>query len=244
MPQFRTSQEAATWLKTQGLADFVAVEGYDVRLVNQAAQALNDARRRNPGFTLDWFGDEKKVGELLAERLRPIIEQDVRRLMPREIFSEAEIRGTIEQRLDIWRSQSLGNAMAAYQRVATTTGTQAELVGRGIQLNSRWFQDYDTYMRELQRGRDAGWMGPGSVNPRYILDHEIGHHYEVWNDEPMKQLWTEAQSSGNFVSSYAATDIKEFVAEGWADFLNNPTPTAQGQAIGEYIETWLKRRKM
>lgn len=89
-------------------------------------------------------------------------------------------------------------------------------------------------------------VGTGSL--KAVLDHEIGHllHYAEMSDAD--QLTAAARTymnkggvwvAGN-LSSYAMTNTREFIAEAWSEFLNNPSPRAVAVDIGKAILAFMR----
>ena len=92
-----------------------------------------------------------------------------------------------------------------------------------------------------------------STRPRSVLDHEIGHQLDdmlgiskmpevqnlitsLTNEQITANLSRNSWKNGN------SNPHREFVAEAWAEYCNNPTPRPIAKTIGQLIESEYKKR--
>lgn len=95
----------------------------------------------------------------------------------------------------------------------------------------------------------------GCNTVKSIFDHELGHKMDemlsLYTDADFKKIFDPAKAKGeqwitDNLSHYAYdsrrfrqvnyTPEKEFIAEAWSEYLNNPQPRAIAKAVGELIE--------
>lgn len=75
-----------------------------------------------------------------------------------------------------------------------------------------------------------------------VINHEIAHFidekHQISQRDDIKKLFKGFKSSENLrkLSSYAATNIKEFVAEGWSEYKSSDSPRWYAKRIGRIIE--------
>lgn len=111
----------------------------------------------------------------------------------------------------------------------------------GIAVNRKFGADVDAFKRELARNVANGYHPPGGDTIRSVVDHELGHQLDnllgLSQDEEIKRLYLEALQAGikNQVSEYAGKNRQEFIAEAWAEALNNPQPRAVATRIAQII---------
>ena len=104
-------------------------------------------------------------------------------------------------------------------------------------------------MLEASLKRDAAsqFHPIGCDTIRSILDHEIGHQIDdllsLSNNKVLvayhSSLTNEEISSG--LCRYAwknssPVPIREFIAEAWSEYVNNPEPRKISKTVGEFIE--------
>jgi hypothetical protein len=111
----------------------------------------------------------------------------------------------------------------------------------------------------------ADQFHPAGCNSlKSAVDHEIGHaiysKYDLDNNKDIqsyykkqrKQVYAEMDAAGNItkpssggysgirttLSSYANTNVKEYVSEAWSEYRNNPHPREAATHIGKIIDTY------
>jgi len=78
-----------------------------------------------------------------------------------------------------------------------------------------------------------------------VVDHELGHSLDyklgISDDSKIKSLFDSYVKTGSQkdLAQYAKKNIREFVAEGWAEYLNSPNPRPLSRQIGEIVEQYL-----
>ena len=105
----------------------------------------------------------------------------------------------------------------------------------------------------------------GTDSIKGLIDHEIGHwidnSYWIREDERIKKLfdafhmedeWYTPPSGlgivygsprmGPDLSNYANRNIKEFIAEGWTEYRNNPNPRSLSEEIGNIIMEHVQKK--
>lgn len=111
----------------------------------------------------------------------------------------------------------------------------------GIAVNKKYGADVDMFKRMLIRDTDAKWHPVGADSIRSVVDHEMAHQLDdllgLHLDIEVIAAYKAAKLKGitDEVSSYANKNIKEYIAECWAEVCNNPAPRAHARAIGEIV---------
>ncbi len=77
------------------------------------------------------------------------------------------------------------------------------------------------------------------------INHELGHVIDnilgVNRDKRIKYMYKQnLNNMSKYLSEYAETNIKEFIAEAWAEYTTSPTPRKLATAVGKIIESKLK----
>ena len=90
------------------------------------------------------------------------------------------------------------------------------------------------------------WHPQGCDTIKSIFDHEIGHQLDyalnLRNNKHMINLYNSISKFNKSVglSMYSNYSIKEFIAEGWTEYINNPYPRDIAMKIGKIIKKELE----
>ena len=122
---------------------------------------------------------------------------------------------------------------------------------RGIAVNKKWGADPKAFSDGLASDVESNWHPVGTDSIKAVVDHELGHQLDALldlsQDAEIFALWNEGQQAiagvplalttlAAGLSRYATTNIKEMIAEGWAEYRNNPQPREMATRIGEIVE--------
>ena len=101
----------------------------------------------------------------------------------------------------------------------------------GIAYNEAWGKKASVgkFRAALARDVQSQWHPVGTENLRSVMDHEIGHQIDFMlglSDNPqIQKLFNEnRENMSEVLSAYGNKNIAEFIAESWAEYINNPTP--------------------
>jgi len=72
------------------------------------------------------------------------------------------------------------------------------------------------------------------------MDHEIGHQIDYMlelsrNPEFLKLYRENKPNIKEVLSAYGGKNIAEFIAESWAEYINNPTPRPLAKQVGDLM---------
>lgn len=115
----------------------------------------------------------------------------------------------------------------------------------GVTFNKAW--DYSKMKKALSEDVKTKFHPVGCDTVRSVLDHEIGHQLDdllgISKNSTIIDLFNSLskQEITDKLSRYAWDNsnrlkIREFIAEGWAEFCNNPNPRPIAKQIGEVIK--------
>lgn len=111
----------------------------------------------------------------------------------------------------------------------------------------------DTVQNSLDYDLKTKWHPDGCNTVKSVFDHELGHKIDetlgLNSDPEFLKIFEEAEKEGkeyikDNLSAYAykqseATDSydpkKEFIAEAWSEYLNNPNPRPIAKSVGDLI---------
>lgn len=112
----------------------------------------------------------------------------------------------------------------------------------GIVVNNKWGKDVETFVKALESDVKVGWHPIGCGTIASVFDHEIAHQIDyatgLRDNQEMKALWASLgkEDVEKGLSRYAATNINEFIAEGYAEYCNSKEPREIAKKIGSIIK--------
>lgn len=117
----------------------------------------------------------------------------------------------------------------------------------GIRFNEK-FKTKKNIEENLSRSSQAGWHPEKCNTLKSVVDHEFGHAIEYHVSEKSRTRGSKsyedlkdyyrglsATDIKEGLSRYAVTNFKEFVAEGYSEYKNNPNPRPISQKIGKLL---------
>jgi len=150
----------------------------------------------------------------------------------------------IESLAKKWASKSVGKVgsnVLAFASDTTITGIEEIKRFSGIFVNNK-YADYALMTKEAEKSVKAKFHPVGTNSVKATFDHEVGHQLDYalgLNKHPdivkLYRSMSKAEIKEN-LSDYANTNIKEFIAEAYSEYLNNPQPRDIAKQIGEIIE--------
>ena len=123
----------------------------------------------------------------------------------------------------------------------------------GVAFNEKYStKDLEKLNHSLKRSLETKWHPPGCDTIKSIFDHEYGHQLDyllklrknpevialreqVYRDGPGNLPGSRKLNMTNAVSGYAHENIAEFIAEAWAEALNNPEPRPVAKRLAEIV---------
>lgn len=112
----------------------------------------------------------------------------------------------------------------------------------GIVVNNKWGENAEAFIKALESDVKSGWHPHGCGTIASVFDHEIAHQIDyatgLRDNKAMKALWESLSKEDveKGLSRYGASNIKEFIAEGYAEYCNNDEPREIARKIGSIIE--------
>ena len=224
----KTAKAAAEWAVKHNLADHADYTGIKPEVANAWNKSLFEHLQDFPELRKN----QAFVGTAQAQ-LR--LDTVVRRA---RIVKEAVKNGIPVATAEQWAAHLIkvpkmkGNAYAQSMH-----GDGAP----GVSVNLKFGKNPAAFTKTLESDVKTGWHPVGCDTIRSVVDHEFGHQLDdllgVSLDPRVKILYKESMAQGmrKSVSGYAATNINEFIAECWAECLNNPSPRPTAKAIGNII---------
>lgn len=118
---------------------------------------------------------------------------------------------------------------------------------KGLTMSKNGFKNSRKLKRELEKDVKVKYHPVGCDSIKSVIDHEFGHAldsiYNLRENKDILMLYRELIRKDLIIDSlseYGEHSIKEFIAESWAEYLNNPEPRRVSVIVGGIIEGYFK----
>ena len=112
----------------------------------------------------------------------------------------------------------------------------------GIAFNEKWgsVSSVQKLKDSIKKDVRMRYHPEGTEALRSVMDHEIGHQIDYMlnlakNTQIVKLYKQNKPEMTQNLSTYAKKNIKEFIAESWAEYINNPTPRPLAKQVGDIM---------
>lgn len=225
-----SAKAAGEWAMKNNLVDQADYAG----IKPEVANAWNESLFRHLQEFPELRANQRFTGTAQAQMAlwrEKTIQANLDRLRTsRPDLDEAMLRARLEQQV---KARKIDSRVWAHSTRDPTVS--------GVAVNKKWGADVDGWKRSLAANVQARFHPPGCDTIRSVIDHELGHQLDsllsLAQDAEVKAAFNEARSHGMQlqVSKYAGTNIQEFIAEAWAESLNNQAPRTYAARIAAIV---------
>lgn len=216
-------------------ASVVQLDGFDVRVAHDMADALNDAKRDFPDLKISYFGScQSQAASMrsdLTEYYRDYFKGCKQHWTDEQY--EAAVKFNVERYVhDYLELDDTDGTFAWSLNVENSDPTAGEL-GKysGVAVNLDFASNYEDFKQSKVQNVQDRFKPIGCETPRATMDHELGHEIDRLVGaarDPQIQKWyqemLQCNNAESVLSGYAKTTIYEFIAEGYSEYRNNPKP--------------------
>jgi hypothetical protein len=228
--------------------------GCDITTTNEWNKSIADTISEFPELkkNLNFVGSMQARNKLIEKAWTEYYEQDLRANSPglndREVKYHAKLKTTLEMKKTAYKIPD--NAAAGS---VAETGLLKPF--SGIIQNANFGGDSNQYISALKYDVGIKKHPVGCDTIKSVVDHEFGHQLnnllKISENNDIRKLYSGKTHDEltNGLSRYSWDNpnpepINEFIAEGWAEYRNNPNPRPIAKKIGKTIEkenaTWIK----
>jgi len=231
----KTAKLAAKWAMDNDLVDFADYGKIDAAVANAMNQSLFEHLREFPELRTN----QKFVGTAQQQfkRWRELSIADYVAKLKDNGISEDIAQQYAERMIKPLKMK--GNAFAHSWKQAQVSG---------IAVNEKWGKTPVDFNEALALSVRSSFHPIGCDTIKSVVDHELGHQLDdllgLDAMDEVRTLYKEALRAGikEEVSGYAGKNIKEFIAECWAEALNNETPRKYAKEVSAIIRSEYRRR--
>lgn len=236
----KTVKEAEKFAIDNDLARVVKFGKLDVAIANEMNQSMLENIERMPALKgrMSFIGSAQENGRL---------------------WNEGNFQFTLFQVRSKYPEKSAEEKYAIAKKYAKKTKTSGKTYAFARDKNTGWDSDFfedvdgiayneawgkkasvDKFKASLARDVENKWHPVGTDSLRSVMDHEIGHQIDYMlklskNPELQKLFRENRENMGEVLSRYGNKNIAEFIAESWAEYINNPTPRPLAKQVGDLM---------
>lgn len=235
-----------------GLRD-AGYNGLDPIVANQMNQSIHEHIVDFPELQnqLKFSGTMQERNSRMREDLRKSEYQELLKNNPR--ISEGRLRDAAASNVRTMTADLTPRKNSRAQSLFSQTDVVRDY--NGITTNARTKQSAKSIEKGLKLESMSKWVPKGVTNMKGITDHELGHQLDnmlgISDIDEIKELFDTRthEEIKNELSEYSfnnnnPNDYSEMIAEGWAEYRNNPKPRPMANKIGKTIENEYKKQKL
>ena len=228
-------------------------KGCDVETANEWNRGLKDSFDRFPELkkNFGFVGEAHERRELYKQRIQKWYEDELRKKYPHlhadNITEEAKKRATS------WMRKTYTVSKTTYATSWNKISGNIDVHLSGVVVNKEYGKNSVYFLDCLARDVASKHHPEGCDTIRSVLDHEIGHQLDtllgiskmaevqkliisLTNEQITTNLSRYSWKNGN------SNPHREFIAEAWAEYCNNPNPRPIAKTIGELIESEYRKK--
>ncbi len=219
-------------------------KGTSLEVANEWNRGLFDNFKRFPELrdNFDFVGTCQNRNKLAKKELYPYVMDKFKRVNPG--YTEAQLDKAVKQYITKKYAPPISSSVYA----------QSSKIGKikGVTISDKW--QGEKFLNSIKEDVVFKFHPQGCDTIRSILDHEIGHQIDdmldLWDNVEIARLF-KSMTPGemtNKLSRYAWDNSnmmkeREFVAEAWSEYVNNPEPREVARKVGEIIEEEYRKFK-
>lgn len=218
------------------LADF---KGLDLEVANTVNETTLATVKQFPALQdkLGFIGEaHNRVQVAKARRLAEVESQMEKAGYKKGTFGFESLRDRV---MRSWAAQHRIPRNVYAISHANGTGIYSDL--NGITVNNFNAKNAERMAKSLRSDVTMGYHPIGCDTIKSVVDHELGHQVDrmigLADDADFLKYYNsltpdEIQKG---LSRYALTNKREFIAEAWSEYVNNPRPRAIAKKVGELL---------
>lgn len=218
------------------LADF---KGLDLEVANAVNETMFATVKQFPALQekMGFIGEaHNRVQVAKARRLAEVESQMEKAGYKKGTFGFESLRDRV---MRSWAAQHRIPRNVYAISHANGTGIYSDL--NGITVNNFNAKNAERMAKSLRSDVTMGYHPVGCDTIKSVVDHELGHQVDrmigLADDADFLKYYNsltpdEIQKG---LSRYALTNKREFIAEAWSEYVNNPRPRAIAKKVGELL---------
>ena len=230
-----TLESMENYSENQGLVNKADFHDFDPDVAKEVVDSLIDAKRDFPELEVNYIGSiDSQVNGLRDTIEQSQFEYYKQNGIDEDLASQMAKADAMNYTQDLtpsrdtfaWSLRTNNSSLGQFDGVAVNNVTN------DCADNYSHFKDAMT-KDVLRKGSPVG-----CGSPKACLDHELGHEIDnllgASNDTTLNNMYSDMMKNNNakdVLSAYSAKNVKEFIAEAYAEYRNNPKPRPTSVAV-------------
>ena len=229
--------------RDNSLVQTVDFHDFDPDVAVSMTDALADAKKDFPNLNVNYVGSIDSQVKGIHDTVAQSYENELRQLNGND-FSDEEYRAAAKTYADNYIKRvglnNSNNVFAWSLKIPSEYDPTGGGLSKynGVAVNNCFAGDNKLFT-ECKINEVATKHKPiGCDTPRATADHELGHEIDkllnASSDKQINDMYNKMLSEGNAkntLSTYSATNVKEFIAEAYSEYRNNPSPREYSTAV-------------
>ena len=220
--------------ESNGYAETVDFSDIDHHVAYDLVKSVADAKKDFPELKVNYLGsiDHQVKG------IRDSIQQKSYEFYVNSGLEDEVASKLAEQYADNWIKESKLDKTDGTYAWSLTSGNSFLEKYDGVAVNTHYAKDYAYFKSQKAYDEKTKWAPIGCGSPKAVTDHELGHEIDkllgASEDETIKKMYSdmmEKSKAEDVLSGYSAKNVKEFIAEAYSEYRNNPKPRATSVAL-------------
>ena len=240
----KTISEAITYAEEKLGTMINMYKGLDLKVANELNKTMTYYQNNYPEVmeNIRCLGNYQEINKAKKDTMYYYYRQDMLKKFPNA--SRYEINEYAKKLASLYVGRVKGTTTAvSYSKMDLK---ELEMY-KGIYINQNFGKKYDEFVEVLKGAVKIKYHPVGTDSVKAVIDHEMGHQMDtllgIREEKNIQDLFdsrTKAQITEE-LSEYSWKNknknrYAEMIAEGWAEYLNNPNPRPMAKEIGETIE--------
>jgi len=236
-------------LETSGTIKNVDLRGFDPDFSKSLYDAVTDAKKDFPDLRISYCGTIQNQVQGIKETISKEYEYELRSLNGNKYSDKLYKQIADNYADDMIKEFGLDEIDGVFAwSLNMPNGKYKEY--NGIAINECFASDNDKFNDHKTKEVQAKHKPVGCDTSRATVDHELGHEIDrlvdARNDTYINNLYNEMKENGNsreVLSEYSETSVKEFVAEAYSEYRNNPKPRDYSLKVYERLVYLYSQRR-
>ena len=228
--EVQSNEDIAKRLEKSSTVENADLRDFDPEFAKEFNNAFADAKKDFPDLKMNYCGTVENqiegIHHIIADEYEKALRAKNGDKIPDEVYkkmaSEYADGEVIRQKLiddrDVF-GHSLQMPEGPYSKF------------NGIAISKKYASNNDFFNKEKEKETDSKHKPVGCNTSKATVDHELGHEIDhmvnASNDKFINELYDQfmkEEKPEEKLSGYAKTNVAEFIAEGYSEYRNNPTP--------------------
>jgi len=232
-------------------------KGVDIKVANEMNRSFNDMLHKFPELKdgMQFVGETHQRNQFIKDYIFDYYYQDAKANNPDmdEAALKKEAREAVKTMIGSYKSYShIDLTVVESENMAVSFSSRLQHLNHinGITVNSIHGENPTAWLESLNKQVKVKFHPIGCDTIKSVIDHEFGHQLDnllrISENSDIINLYKSRSNEQitNELSSYVwdnkkKNKIREFVAEGWAEYCNNPGDEVRpiAKQIGKLIES-------